>query len=77
MKILQISDTHNRHSLLSHLPIADVIVHCGDFTEYETEKEVLLKKKNTIFANGAVLDDQYNLREKYNLFTYRIIFQSY
>lgn len=45
MKILQISDTHNRHSLLSHLPIADVIVHCGDFTEYGTEKEVLLKKK--------------------------------
>lgn len=30
-----------------------------------------------MFANGAVLDDQYSLREKYNLFTYRIIFQSY
>lgn len=75
MKILQISDTHNRHSLLSHLPIADMIVHCGDFTEYGTEKEVLLKKKNTIFANGAVLDDQYNLREKFNLFTYRIIYK--
>ena len=188
MKILQISDTHNRHSLLSRLPIADVIVHCGDFTDYGTEKEVLdflnwfielpyrhkifvtgnhdlclwdaesiedlpdnvhflqdrgcvidnivffglaynhrvslipdkvdilitheppsmildksyntywgnvplrdkvfqvkphyhlfghehnnqgvVKDKNTIFANGAVLDDQYNLREKYNLFTY-------
>lgn len=41
MKILQISDTHNLHHQLTHLPVADVIVHCGDFTEYGTEKEVL------------------------------------
>lgn len=40
MRILQISDTHNRQ-LLCHFPMADVIVHCGDFTEYGTEKEVL------------------------------------
>lgn len=41
MKILQISDTHNRHRQLADLPAADVIVHCGDFTEYGTMKEVL------------------------------------
>ena len=28
MTILQISDTHNRHQLLTDLPTADVLVHC-------------------------------------------------
>ena len=41
MKILQISDTHNRHQLLTNLPAADVIVHCGDFSDFGTEEEVL------------------------------------
>ena len=41
MKILQISDTHNRHQQLTNLPVADVIVHCGDFTDMGTEDEVL------------------------------------
>lgn len=41
MRILQLSDTHNQHLRLTELPAADVIVHCGDFTEYGTEEEVL------------------------------------
>lgn len=41
MTILQISDTHNRHQLLKDLPAADVLVHCGDFTDMGTEEEVL------------------------------------
>lgn len=41
MRILQISDTHNRHQLLADMPAADVIVHCGDFTDNGTEDEVL------------------------------------
>ena len=41
MKILQISDTHNRHRQLTNLPEADVIVHCGDFADNGTEEEVL------------------------------------
>ncbi len=41
MTILQISDTHNRHGLLADLPDADVIVHCGDFTDRGTEEETL------------------------------------
>lgn len=41
MTILQISDTHNRHQLLTDLPAADVLVHCGDFTDMGTEQEVL------------------------------------
>ncbi len=60
MKILQISDTHNRHQQLRHLPMADVIVHCGDFTEYGSEKEVLdflnwyieLPYRHKIFVTG-------------------------
>lgn len=60
MKILQISDTHNKHHLLVNLPAADVIVHCGDFTEHGTEKEVLdflnwfitLPYKHKIFVTG-------------------------
>lgn len=41
MKIVHISDTHNRHHQLTDLPPADVIVHSGDFTEYGTEEETL------------------------------------
>lgn len=60
MKILQISDTHNKHHLLVNLPEADVIVHYGDFTDNGTEKEVLdflnwfimLPYKHKIFVTG-------------------------
>lgn len=41
MTILQISDTHNRHQQLTNLPAADIIVHCGDFTDMGTEGEAL------------------------------------
>ena len=41
LRILQISDTHCRHKQLADLPDADVIVHCGDFSEMGTEDEVL------------------------------------
>lgn len=41
MRILQISDTHNKHHQLTNLPKADVIVHCGDFTDRGTEDEAL------------------------------------
>lgn len=39
--ILCLSDTHNAHHRLSQLPEADVLVHCGDCTEYGTEEEAL------------------------------------
>ena len=41
LRILQISDTHCRHRQLINLPAADVIVHCGDFSEMGTEDEIL------------------------------------
>lgn len=60
MRVLQISDTHNRHRQLTNLPAADVIVHCGDFTEQGTEDEILdflnwfieLPYKHKIFVVG-------------------------
>ena len=60
MKILQISDTHNRHRQQTNLPEADVIVHCGDFADNGTEEEVLdflnwyidLPYKYKIFVTG-------------------------
>ena len=60
MKILQISDTHNRHRQLTNLPEADVIVHCGDFADNGTGEEVLdflnwyidLPYKYKIFVTG-------------------------
>ena len=60
LKILQISDTHNNHRRLANLPPADVIVHCGDFTEMGTEQETLdflnwfidLPYKHKIFVTG-------------------------
>ena len=41
MTILHISDTHGKHSQLRELPLADVLVHSGDFTEDGTESETL------------------------------------
>lgn len=41
MKILHISDTHNKHHEISTMPEADVLVHTGDLSEYGTEEEVL------------------------------------
>lgn len=60
MRIIQISDTHSKHHLLTDLPPADVIVHCGDITENGTEEEVLdflnwfitLSYKHKIFVTG-------------------------
>ena len=37
MRIIQISDTHSKHHLLTDLPPADVVVHCGDITENGTD----------------------------------------
>ena len=60
MRILQISDTHNKHQQLTNMPAADVIVHCGDFTEQGTEEETLdflnwfieLPYKHKVFVTG-------------------------
>ena len=41
MTILHISDTHGKHSQLRDLPLADVLVHSGDFTENGTESEAI------------------------------------
>ncbi len=39
--ILCLSDTHGRHRQLRELPEADIVIHCGDFTDLGTEKEAL------------------------------------
>ncbi|MDN4753201.1 metallophosphatase domain-containing protein [Porphyromonadaceae bacterium W3.11] len=41
MRILCISDTHSQHQLLGALPMADVLVHCGDVSKRGTESEVI------------------------------------
>ena len=41
MTILHISDTHGKHNQLKDLPLADILVHSGDFTEDGTEAEAL------------------------------------
>lgn len=40
MKIVCISDTHNKHGLIN-IPAGDVIIHAGDFTEAGTKAETL------------------------------------
>lgn len=37
MKILHLSDTHSCHRKLKELPMADVVVHSGDFSMVGTE----------------------------------------
>lgn len=41
MKITVISDTHGQHNLLTHLPEADMIIHCGDVSWAGTIDEVV------------------------------------
>ena len=41
MKILHISDTHNKHRVLGDMPSADVLVHSGDFTLSGGDMEAL------------------------------------
>ncbi len=60
MKVLHLSDTHNQHRQLTHLPEADVIAHSGDFTFAGTDEEALdfmnwfcdLPYKHKIFIAG-------------------------
>ena len=40
MTILHLSDTHGLHRQMEHLPMADVVVHSGDFCEEGTIEEV-------------------------------------
>lgn len=40
MKIIIISDTHNKHRQLKPLPEGDILIHCGDFTMIGYQKEV-------------------------------------
>jgi len=40
MKLIIISDTHNKHKHLGKLPEADVIIHCGDMTSMGREHEI-------------------------------------
>lgn len=40
MKIVALSDTHNQHNTIKKLPYGDVLVHCGDFTNYGTMEEL-------------------------------------
>lgn len=41
MKILHISDTHNKHHLLYDLPDADIIIHSGDVSFAGSENEII------------------------------------
>ena len=61
MKIVFISDSHNKHKQLKNLPEADVIVHSGDFSSMGYEHEIrnflkwyskLSQYKHKIFIAG-------------------------
>ena len=41
MKLLHLSDTHNRHEQLMALPPADVIIHSGDCSMNGSEEEIV------------------------------------
>lgn len=72
MQILHISDTHNKHHLLTNLPPADIIIHSGDITFAGSEVEVdsfikwfyKLNYKHKVFIGGN--HDDY-LFESYDL----------
>lgn len=40
MKLCIISDTHSKHAVMKHeIPECDVLIHAGDFTGWESDKE--------------------------------------
>jgi predicted phosphodiesterase len=41
LRLVCVSDTHNAHAALGHLPPGDVLVHAGDFTDVGSESDVL------------------------------------
>ena len=41
MTLLHISDTHGKHHQLRELPLADILVHSGDFTMAGSEEEAI------------------------------------
>jgi predicted phosphodiesterase len=32
LRLVVISDTHSKHSEIKEIPLGDVLIHCGDFT---------------------------------------------
>eukprot|EP01084_Bolivina_argentea_P174777 302736_1 len=40
IKLLCISDTHNKHDEIKNIPSADILIHCGDFTMYGKLTEI-------------------------------------
>lgn len=41
LKIIVISDTHNKAGEMSHeIPPGDILIHCGDFTDFSTDEEI-------------------------------------
>lgn len=64
---LILDESHNTHWGNALLFKAEPHYH---LVGHEHDNQGIIKERNTIFANGAVLDDQYNIREKYNLFIY-------
>lgn len=60
MKVLAISDTHGMHWGMENLPIADLLIHAGDFSMIGTEEETIdflewfiaLPHKHKVFICG-------------------------
>jgi Icc-related predicted phosphoesterase len=40
MKLVVISDTHENHEAIPSIPMGDVLIHCGDFTNFGGKKEI-------------------------------------
>jgi len=40
IRIVVISDTHCKASEIEEIPAGDVLIHCGDFTDFSTDEEV-------------------------------------
>ena len=41
IRVICISDTHNLHNKIKHIPEGDILIHAGDFTESSTLEEII------------------------------------
>lgn len=68
MKIVAISDTHNHHKMLLNFPSGDILIHCGDFSDICTKKDLdsfsdwfqqqEFEYKILVFGNHDIVTDE-------------------
>jgi Icc-related predicted phosphoesterase len=64
MKVVLISDTHSQHRKLTNMPDGDLLIHCGDFSDYgqlSVVEDFLLWMKNLDYEHKVFIAGNHDL----------------